>query len=393
MLDTINRPTGPVAEPPPAHEGWPEEGLKWVAVPRKSAPGLNALLQWAFGLGASRIAFSTGKPVKLRVHGRNRFVTQRSLDEGEIADVANHLYGSDGIARLQNGSDFDVAYEIAVSRTTRLRFRLNATPTRTARHFGVNIVLRPIADLPASLAEQCVEAGILEACRPKNGMVLVGGSVGSGKSTLIAGMTVAKLLDPHGHYDIVEGAAPIEFLLERIKSPSSSIDQTEIPRDLPSFEAFIRGCWRREPTDIIVGECRDGPTMAASVNAAMAGSALTTTIHVNSVKLTVQRVISLLPADERANLVDALGQSLRLVINQRLVPSADGRRTALREFLVFDAALRRRMQQADPSEWPDLAQRALDGQGQSYPAAIRAALEQGRITEQTAAAELLREES
>jgi len=393
MLDTTDRPSGPVADPPLAHEGWPEEGLKWVAVPRKSAPGLNALLQWAFGLGASRIAFSTGKPVKLRVHGRNRFVTQRSLDEGEIADVANHLYGSDGIARLQNGSDFDVAYEIAVSRTTRLRFRLNATPTRTARHFGVNIVLRPIANLPPSLAEQSVEAGILEACRPKNGMVLVGGSVGSGKSTLIAGMTVAKLLDPHGHYDIVEGAAPIEFLLERIKSPSSSIDQTEIPRDLPTFEAFIRGCWRREPTDIIVGECRDGPTMAASVNAAMAGSALTTTIHVNSVKLTVQRVISLLPADERANLVDALGQSLRLVINQRLVPSADGKRTALREFLVFDAALRRRMQQADPSEWPDLAQRALDGQGQSYPAAIRAALEQGRITEQTAAAELLREES
>ncbi len=393
MLDDLGPLAGRSMEAPTAHEGWPEEGLKWVAVPRKSAPGLNALLQWAFGLGASRIAFSTGKPVKLRVHGRNRFVTRASLDEGEIADVANHLYGSDGIARLQNGSDFDVAYEIAVSRTTRLRFRLNATPTRTARHFGVNIVLRPIADLPASLAEQSVEAGILEACRPKNGMVLVGGSVGSGKSTLIAGMTVAKLLDPHGHYDIVEGAAPIEFLLEQIKSPSSSIDQTEIPRDLPTFEAFIRGCWRREPTDIIVGECRDGPTMAASVNAAMAGSALTTTLHVNSVKLTMARITALLPADERANLVDALGQSLRLVINQRLAPSTDGKRTALREFLVFDAALRRRMQQADPSEWPDLAQRALDGQGQSYPAAIRAALEQGRITEQTAVAELQREES
>lgn len=393
MLDTIDVPAGSLADPSSTGQFWPEEGLKWVAVPRKSAPGLNALLQWAFGLGASRIAFSTGKPVKIRVHGRNRFVTHRALDEAEIADVANHLYGSDGIARLQNGSDFDVAYEIAVSRTTRLRFRLNATPTRTARHFGVNVVLRPIADLPASLAEQCVEAGILEACRPKNGMVLVGGSVGSGKSTLIAGMTVAKLLDPFGHYDIVEGAAPIEFLLERIKSPSSSIDQTEIPRDLPSFEAFIRGCWRREPTDIIVGECRDGPTMAASVNAAMAGSALTTTLHVNSVKLTMARITALLPADERANLVDALGQSLRLVINQRLVPSADGKRTALREFLVFDAALRRRMQQADPSEWPDLAQRALDGQGQSYPAAIRAALEQGRITEQTAMAELQREDS
>jgi len=393
MLDTIDLAAGSLADPPPAQQFWPEEGLKWVAVPRKSAPGLNALLQWAFALGASRIAFSTGKPVKLRVHGRNRFVTQRALDEGEIADVANHLYGSDGIARLQNGSDFDVAYEIAVDRTTRLRFRLNATPTRTSRHFGVNIVLRPIADLPASLADQHVEAGILEACRPKNGMVLVGGSVGSGKSTLIAGMTVAKLLDPHGHYDIVEGAAPIEFLLERIQGPSSSIDQTEIPRDLPTFEAFIRGCWRREPTDIIVGECRDSPTMAAAVNAAMAGSALTTTLHVNSVKLTMSRVVSLLPDGERANLLNSLGQSLRLVVNQRLVPSADGKRTALREFLAFDAALRLRLQQSDPSEWADLAERALDVQGQSYRTAIRAALEQGRITEQTAMAELRREES
>jgi len=85
-------------------------------MPRKSAPGLDGLLRWAFELGASRIAFSTGKPVKLRVHGRNRFVTLGLLDEGEIADVTNHLYGSDGIARLQNGSDFDVAYEIAVDR-------------------------------------------------------------------------------------------------------------------------------------------------------------------------------------------------------------------------------------------------------------------------------------
>ena len=81
------------------------------------------------------------------------------------------------------------------------------------------------------------------------------------------------------------------------------------------------------------------------------------------------------------------------MINQRLAPSTDGKRTALREFLVFDAALRRQMQAADPSEWPDLAQRALDSHGQSYPAAIQAALEQGRITEQTAAAELRREES
>ena len=377
----------------PLHEGWPDEGLTLVETPRKHAPGLNSLLRWAFERGASRVAFSTAKPVTIRVHGRNITATREPLDDADISLVTNHLYGADGTARLQNCADFDVAYEISISRTTRLRFRVNATPIRTSRYFGANIVLRPIADMPASLDAQLVEPGIREACCPTNGMVLVGGGVGSGKSTLIAGITVAKLLDPHRHYNILEAASPLEFLLERIKSLTSTIDQTEVPRDLPSFPAFIRGCWRREPTDIIVGECRDGETMAASVNAAMAGSALTSTLHVNSVALTMQRIVSLLPPDERANLVTALGQALRLVVNQRLAPSTDGKRIALREFLVFDGSLRRKLQGADPGEWPELARQAVDGQGQSYRTAIRIALEAGRITEQTAAAQLRLEDA
>ena len=110
--------------------GWPEEGLRWVAEPRKSAPGLDSLLSWAVQLGASRVAFTTGKPVRVRVHGRNRRATRVALDEGEIAQVVNHLYGADGMARLRGGQDFDIAYEILVSRTERLRFRLNAPRPR-----------------------------------------------------------------------------------------------------------------------------------------------------------------------------------------------------------------------------------------------------------------------
>lgn len=392
MLDAVAPPHPSPGAAALHGEGWPAEGLPWVMETRKSAPGLDSLLRWAFDLGASRIAFSTGKRVTVRVHGVLRFATAERLGEHDLQAIANHLYGADGTARLQNGSAFDVAYEVAVTRTERLRFRLNATPTRTARGFGANIVLRPIADMPASLEDQHVEPGILEACRPKEGVVFVGGAVGSGKSTLIAGMTVAKLLDPHGNYNIVEGAAPVEFLLERIKS-RSTIDQTEIPRDLPDFPEFIRGCWRREPTDIVVGECRDQETMVAAVQVAMAGSALTTTVHVNNAALTMPRAVSLLPVGERSNLVDALRQSLRLVINQRLVPSTDGKRTAIREYVVFDAALRRRLRQADPERWEDVVRDALDVQGQSYTTAIHNALDAKRITEETALAELAREEA
>ena len=364
---------------------WPGEGQRWVTEPRKQAPGLDALLVWAYEAGASRIAFQTGHPVWVRIHSRNHRATRGNLSEVELGDITNHLYGADGTARLQGGSDFDVSYEVGLSRSRRLRFRLNATPIRAARREGANIVLRPIPDLPPSLAQQLVEPGILAACFPERGMVIVSGGTGSGKSTLIAGMTVAKLADPEGHYNIQEAAAPVEFLLDRFPTASSTMAQTEVPRDLPSFEAFIRGCMRREPTDIIVGECRDSATMAASIHAAISGHALTTTIHADDVPLTMQRITTLCPRDERDNLVASVAQSLRLVVNQRLLPSADGRRTAIREFLTFDAGLRTRLLRADPGAWPVITREAVDTQGQSFTASIHSALEQGWITEAVAA--------
>lgn len=372
----------------PGKNEWPWDGDRLVAEPRKSAPGLDSLLTWAYRKGASRIAFQTGHPVWTRVHGRNGRAGQAYLDEAEMSQIVNHLYGADGMARLQGGKDFDVSYEIQVSRTERLRFRLNATPTRTSRRDGGNIVLRPIPDLPPSLKDQLVEEGILDAFRPREGMVIVSGATGSGKSTLIAGMTMAKLQDPDGHYNILEGAAPIEFLLDRVKSPSSTINQTEIPRDLPTFEDFIRGCMRREPTDIIVGECRDTITMAAAIQAAISGHALTTTIHANDVALTMQRIASLCPPAERENLISAVAQSLRLIINQRLVPSTDGKRVAIREFVAFDSRLRTKLLETDPSQWPGVTRKAVAEQGQSYRRAIEIALKVGRISEETAAHEL-----
>jgi len=385
MLDALTTST-------PRHDAplWPEDGKTWVMEPRHHAPGLDSLLRWAFEIGAHRIAFQTGHPVWLGVHGRNRRVTAGRLTESQIGEITNHLYGADGMARLQGGQDFDTLYVIPVDRVRRLRFRLNACSTRTERRVGANIVLRPIADLPPPLEQQRVEPTILDAYRPRDGMVIVGGGTGSGKSTLIGGMTRAKLQEPHGHYNIVEGAAPVEFLLEgfALDSPTSTMNQSEIPKDYPSFDAFLRGCMRREPTDIIVGECRDGATMTASINAAISGHALTTTIHANDGPSTIQRMVSLCPSDERENLINGMAQSLRLVINQRLIPTIDGKRTAIREFVAFDRSLRTRFLRTPPEEWASVMREATETDGQSFRVAIQRALDEDLINEDTARREL-----
>ena len=92
---------------------WPDrdrKGLRWVAEARKSAPGLDSLLTWAYQQGASRVHFQTGHPVWVSVHGQNHPVTKLPIDEIEFSHIVNHLYGADGMARLQGG--------------TRLRYRL-----------------------------------------------------------------------------------------------------------------------------------------------------------------------------------------------------------------------------------------------------------------------------
>jgi len=366
---------------------WIDNGERWVVDSRSHAPGLDAFMSHAHRIGAEQVQFATFQPAAFRRYGRNYKVKSRHpLDERDSAAIVNHLYGADGMARLQSGQDINVMYVIGVPRKEVLRFRVNITPSVTSQGTGVHAVIRPVKDLPPPLEKQNVEPGILANFRMNKGLMIVSGATGSGKSTLIGGMTMAKLMDPNGHHNIIECAEPIEFLLDRVKSPTSTITQSEIPRNLPSFDAFMEGAMRRQPTDIIVGECRKPEHMRATIHAAISGHATSTTLHAETVPLTMQRVASLLPPDQIKDQMIALAQALRLVINQRLVRGPDGRWTPLREFLVCDADFRRRLATAKADDWAQITIESLERTGQPYARAIENALTEGRIDEETAAA-------
>ncbi len=382
MLDSLE--AAPAAATPPDRYVWPDEGLRWVTEPRQQAPALDSFMAYVHRLGGEQIMFATWQPASFRLFGENHKISRPPLDERDAALIVNHLYGADGMARLQGGKDLNVMYVIGVTRTETLRFRVNVSGTVTSRGDGANITIRPVKDLPPPLAKQNVEPAVLNSFRMNKGLLIVSGATGSGKSTLIGGMTLAKLLDPKGHRNIIEFAEPIEFLFDRVKSPSSNINQSEIPRNIQSFELALAGAMRRQPTDIIVGECRKPEHMQAVIDAAISGHAAATTLHAENVALTIQRVASLLPPDQLKNSMISCAQALRLVINQRLVKTPEAKWTPLREFLVFDEDFRKRLAGASADDWPHLTTEAVNTQGQSYAKAIEIALKEGRINEQTA---------
>ena len=242
--------------------------------PAFGAHNLDELMIWAYREGASDIRLQTNTPIFIQRHGRMRQVTARGLTQAEIEEAVNRLYGADGQARLKGGSDFDVSYEIRPDRRTRMRFRVNATAVFSAGNDGGAVTARTLPSKAPNLADLRVEEAICRAFKPDDGIVLVAGGTGNGKSTLLAAMTRNMLEDPDSHRALLEYAAPTEFVFDDIRGVSAMISQSEIPRHLPSFPAAIRNAMRRAPDVIIVGECRDGDTIIAAVDAAITSHAV-----------------------------------------------------------------------------------------------------------------------
>jgi len=362
----------------PAEEHfWPDERATFTR------DCLDEFFAWAYRQDASDIRLQTHEPIRIQLHGRLLRVSRRTLTESEVEEAVNALYGADGQARLKQGEDFDVSYEVEPDRRTRMRFRVNATAVLARGADGGAVVARALPNKVKSLSEQSVEPEIVEACMPNEGLVLIAGGTGHGKSTLMSGMTRMMLEDPNSHRAILEYSAPIEFIYDEICGPTAMISQSEVPRHIGSFEAALRNGMRRAGDVIIIGECRDADTMSAAADAALTSHAVYSSIHAGTLSETIQRIVSLCPVDKRKALTVAIAQTLRLIVNQRLVPSTDGKRTALREYLVFGRRIRRRLAETDPDRWPNLIEDLLETEGQSYRVATQRALDAGLITEET----------
>lgn len=342
---------------------------------------IDELLAYCTELGASDITFQTNEPIMAEVYGRLYKLTKRKLSNSEVSDLLNSIYGPNGTTQLMSGQDVDTHYEFRPNRSSRFRYRVNGTACQVEGHSGLQLTLRTIPTYPPDLSTMNLPQKVLDAVAPEDGVVYVTGATGSGKSTLLAAIIKEIAQDPESHRKILTYEAPIEFVYDAVDRPSSIISQSEIPRHLPSFAAGVRNALRRKPRLILVGEARDMETMSAVLEAALTGHPVYTTLHSNGVAEVVRRLVGTFPSDEREGRAIDILETIRLVIWQKLVPTVDGKRVALREYLVFDEDIRDELLSTNLDQITSTVRRLVRERGQTMITEAKKKFEEGVISE------------
>lgn len=344
---------------------------------------LDHLLVFCHRIQASDITIQTGAPIVVEVYGRIYKITKRELANAEVSDLLNAIYGPNGTTQIMRGVDIDTHYEVRPNRNERFRHRVNGTGCFVDGHEGIQITIRTIPSDPPSLSSLELPLQIQQAVAPRQGVVYVTGATGSGKSTLLASVIRHLAENPESHRKILTYEAPIEFVYDNVMSPTSIISQSEIPRHLPDFAAGVRNALRRKPHAILVGESRDRETIAAVLEAALTGHPVYTTLHSNGVAETIRRLVGSFAQEERIGRTIDIIETMRLVIWQQLAPTVDGKRVALREYLVFDEKVRDKLLAADPNRMTEVTRQLVREQGQLMEEDVEAKYQAGLLSERT----------
>jgi twitching motility protein PilT len=274
----------------------------------------------------SDLIFSPGRPPQVELMGELQPVAVPGLEKllpAHTASLAKLIMGNHQTApeSLEKMGSADLSF----SAPGFARFRVNIFMQRGTHA----IVMRVIPPRPPQWSDFNLPPVLKEVAGLKNGLVLVTGPTGSGKSTTLA--AVIDLVNETKAYHIVTIEDPIEFLHSH---KNSTIHQRELHSDTPSFALALRAALRQAPKVILVGEMRDRETIEVALEAAETGHLVLSTLHTIDASKTVDRVIGLYPKNEEQVIRTRLAQTFRFIVSQRLIPRADGQgRTAAVEIL------------------------------------------------------------
>lgn len=261
---------------------------------------------------ASDLHISVGHPPVLRISGKLvPLIKERKISPEDIRGLVNALMNDSQKQRFIQEKEIDFSYRFE----EKARFRVNVffqkgNPSASLRFISSKIKTIEELNLPPHLHQ---------FTKANQGLVLITGSSGQGKST-----TLAALIDEINHTrteHIITIEDPIEYVF---KDDKSIIDQREVHQDTLSFARALRSTFRQDPDVIMVGEMRDLETIAIAITAAETGHLVFATLHTNSASQTIHRIVDSFPADQQQQIRAQLSGSLLGVISQRLIPRIKG---------------------------------------------------------------------
>ena len=288
---------------------------------------ITELLAFSAKQGASDMHLSAGMPPMIRVDGEVRKINLPALEHKEVLGLIYDIMNDKQRKDFEEFLETDFSFEIPGLS----RFRVNAFN----QNRGCGGVFRTIPSKILSMEDLGMGNIFKDLSMQPNGMVLVTGPTGSGKSTTLAAMVDYINDNKYDHILTIED--PIEFVHQ---SKKCLVNQREVHRDTLSFEAALRSALREDPDIILVGEMRDLETIRLAMTAAETGHLVFGTLHTNSASKTVDRIIDVFPAAEKDMVRTMLSESLKAVISQSLLKKTGGGRVAAHEIMVGTPAIR-----------------------------------------------------
>ena len=292
--------------------------------------GLIEVLQKTLDLGGSDLFIIPGSPAMAKSHGQLVPVTEERLlpdDTRQMIDETYEMAGNRGKELLNKVGDDDFSFSL----NRQARFRCNVYRQRGTLAATYRVVTFGLPD-PKSLGIPSMVIDLVTQNR--NGMILVTGPAGSGKSTTLACMIDRINTEIGGHIITIED--PIEYLHSHKKA---LVTQREIPNDASTFARALRAALRQAPDVIMLGEMRDYETMQTALTAAETGHMLLSSLHTVGAAKAIDRMIDAFPANQQQQVRIQLSMVLRAVISQRLIPTTDGRMTPVFEVMTVNPAV------------------------------------------------------
>jgi twitching motility protein PilT len=323
----------------------------------------------------SDLNFSVGQPPQVEINGKLTPVQPLGLQrlspyQTEIIAMTLMEGNPDAAHRLARTGTADLSYSLP----SRTRFRVNIFQQRNT----YSIVMRVIPTSMPTIAGLGLPPQLAEIAELRNGLVLLTGPTGSGKSSTLA--AIIDIINERKHYHVVTIEDPIEFLHTH---KNSTINQREVGSDTNDFPSALRAALRQAPKVILIGEMRDYETTEIALEAAETGHLVLSTVHTIDASKTVDRIIGQYPKNDEAVIRTRLAQTFRYIVSQRLIPRADGRgRIAAVEILKSSPRTREYIETGE-SEGKSLLDAMKDGRldgMQDFDNVIRKLIEQGVVS-------------